>query len=541
MRLAALSALCAACASYRVLPPPPVTGELAQVPVRYEKTRFLFFTSAADDGVLDHVWSAGPSVLGTVARPQAGLFASADSGASWSFVPGAFDFHEVLASGPRLFARGATRVFRSADGGRSWAFTEVVRQGDWLDALAVAADGVVYASGRSSLYVSRDGGVSFLPMSLQLPPGTAWRARSIVPDPAHPHILYVSIRGEPQGDLLARFRALLDLSSEEALSALRLVDSQDRAPRQVAWGGAGLDGVYVTLDGGGLWKKTGLSFDAWIALHDGALYAMAAEPILQAAALVRRYPDLAGAADRQLKSGGVSPEVLREACRFPGREQLLAGPAAAALVYRSVEGGWVKEENLPLPVALALRDAAERGGRDQARALPPPHEYEDRRRQQQEQQQRGHLRAEAIQLQQGRYGGRGRQGPPSGPQVPMTPPPMRMISPDTLLAFVDPQRLLSRYGTLPLTIVSGDVASVPTEAYWNALVDALASQSKEEGEISLGPGRAAFNGAGFELLQGPAWTPLAAKLPPGYLRSMAATPGEVFVVRGDGRAWAIHR
>jgi len=60
--------------------------------------------------------------------------------------------------------------------------------------------------------------------------------------------------------------------------------------------------------------------DAWIALHDGALYAAAAEPILQAAALMRRYPDLAGAADRQMKGGGVTPAVLREAADSFGRQ-----------------------------------------------------------------------------------------------------------------------------------------------------------------------------------------------------------------------------
>jgi len=155
---------------------------------------------------------------------------------------------------------------------------------------------------------------------------------------------------------------VLDLSSDEAVAAFKLVDARDAPP---AFGPAG-DGVYVTADGGGLWKKNGLALDAWLAEREGTLYAVAAEPIVQAAALMRRNPDMAGAAELQFKGGRADAAVLRAALRYPGREALLAGPVAAALVWRSADGGttWSRLADPPLPIAVMLRSAAERGGED---------------------------------------------------------------------------------------------------------------------------------------------------------------------------------
>src|SRR4051812_39177325 len=124
---AAAFALACACASYRVLPPPPLSGDVAQIPVRYEKTKALFFTSSGDDGAIGRVFSdGGRVVLATVVRPERGLYASGDGGASWTFLSGGYDFREVLFQHEKIWARGATRVWRSADGGKSWASTEVV-------------------------------------------------------------------------------------------------------------------------------------------------------------------------------------------------------------------------------------------------------------------------------------------------------------------------------------------------------------------------------------------------------------------------------
>src|SRR5262249_4887373 len=208
------------------------------------------------------------------------------------------------------------------------------------------------------------------------PPGAVWRTRSIVPDPQHAHILYVSIRSEPKGELLTRFKALLDLSSDEAVSALKLVDEHPGSPRSFSWG-EGVDGVYVTqagrarrpLRGGAVLARAAGPGCAWRALGPGA-----AAPTLRGAALIRRYPALAGAADRQMKAGGVSPAVLREACPYPGRDRLLKGPLAAALAFQSADGGatWTKPDDLPLSPALALPSHVGHSGTQNSPPTPPP-------------------------------------------------------------------------------------------------------------------------------------------------------------------------
>ena len=534
-----------ACASYRVLPPAPLSGGTQPIPVRYEKSRLLFFKSQGDDGATARVFAKDNLVVATVERPDSGLFASNDEGATWTFASGPFDFREVIFAQGHLYARGSNRIWHSEDQGRSWASTALLKSDDRLDAMAMGADGALYTAGRSQLYVSRDFAQTWARVNVTLPPQPAWRVRSIVPDPLHPRILMVSLRTEPQVDLLTRFKALLDFSSDEAVSALKLADKHDKTPGAVAWGQAE-DGVYLTVDGGGLWKKTALSLDAWIALDDGALYAVAAEPILIAAALMRRNPDLAGAAERQFKGGRVSSDGLREALPYPGRDALLAGPVATALIYKSSDGGasWTRQEEVPLQTAIALRHAMERGGQDSAHAAPPPQKQPSLRERQQPQRapddhpvRPGEPPHDQVPpLAQGRYGG---LRPRSSQPTLTSGAPSRALAPDTLLAFVDPSRLLARFnGTAPLTGVANDVAWVPTQQGWDALVKALVTESESEGEISLGPAQAE---AAFELLRGQdgTWTASGTPLPKGPPRSIASGKDVVFVVRRDGRAWRI--
>src|SRR6185503_14454718 len=198
---------------------------------------------------------------------------------------------------------------------------------------------------------------------------------------------------EAPRDLLSRFVALLDYSSDEAVSALALADSRDDSPHTIAWDAARGDGVYTSLDGGASWKKTGLALDAAIASVDGALYAVAAAPILQAAALVRRYPDLAALAGRQMHADRADPAGLRAACRYPGRDALLAGPIATALIFRTTDGGatWARVHDPPLPLALALREAMERAQWEPSFYAPP-----QRQRPQQQQRPRGPQRGSAY-------------------------------------------------------------------------------------------------------------------------------------------------
>ena len=543
-----------ACASYRVLPPAPLGDGVQPIPVRYQKSRLAFFNSDGDDGAIARVFAQGRVAVATVAAPERGVLASGDAGRSWTFVGGPFDFREVLFAGGHLYARTATRVFHSEDQGRSWDGAAVVSSDDRLDALALGAGGLLYAAGRNQLYLSADGARTWKPLGPPLPPRPAWRARNIVPDLQRPQVLYVALRTEPEAELLPRFKALLDYSSDEALSALKLVDAHQQGA--VAWG-APADGVYVSQDGGARWKKTALAIDAWLAPHDGALYAAAAEPILMAAALARRHADLASAAELQMRGGGVSGPSLRAALPYPGRDALLAGPAADALAFRSSDGGasWERVEQPSLPVALALRAAVEKGGQDAAHAAPPP--APPSRQQQNRPVDNGvrPVRASGFRLQASgkeraadgglrpgdfaQYGGgrnTGARRPPSptGPQGPAT----RAPAPDTLLAFLDPQRLVARFnGGAPVTGVEGAVAWAPGQQAWDALVSALVAESETEHEISLGPAQAP--GAVFELLRAEAGSWTSGPLPAGSPQSIAAAEGAVLFVRRDGRAWRI--
>ena len=548
MRLCLILAL-AGCASYRVLPPPPLEGGVQAIPVRYQKSRFLLFKAEGDDGSIDRVFAQGNLAIATVAGPERGVLASGDAGRSWTFAGGPFDFREVLFVEGHLYARTATRIFHSEDAGRSWDGAAVVSSDDRLDAMALGAGGILYVAGRSRLYLSADGARTWTPLGLPLPAQPAWRARNIVPDLSRPQVVYLALRTEPQAELLPRFKALLDYSSDEALSALKLVDAHQQGA--VAFGPAA-DGVYVTQDGGARWKKTALSLDAWLAPHDGALYAAAAEPILMAAALARRHPDLAGAAELQMRGGGVSGPALREALPYPGQEVLLAGPAADALAFRSTDGGasWERVEHPPLPVALALRAAVEKGGQDSAHVAPPPappskqqnrppdngahpmHDLAGLRDPAESSTGGGHDLAQWSGG--GRNSGAHRPPSPSGPQGPGA----RSLAPETLLAFLDPQRLVARFnGGAPVSGVEGDAAWAPPRPSWEAMVSALVTESVTEHEISLGP--AQTPGAVFELLQekGGSWT--SGPLPAGSPRSIAVAQGAVLVVRGDGRAWRI--
>ena len=525
--------LLAACASYRVLPPPPLESGVQPIPLRYQKSRFLLFKSDGDDGVIARVFAHGSVALATVAGPERGVLASADAGRTWSFTAGPFDFREVLFAEGHLYARTASRIFHSEDQGRSWDGAAVVSSDDRLDAMALGPGGLLYAAGRSQLYLSADGARTWKPIGLPLPAQPPWRARNIVPDLLHPQVIYLALRTEPQAELLPRFKALLEYSSDEALSALKLVDAHQQGA--VAWGAAA-DGVYLTQDGGARWKKTALSLDVWLAPHDGALYAAAAEPILMAAALSRRHPDLASAAELQMRGGGVSGASLRAALPYPGRDALLKGPVADALAFRSTDGGasWERIEHPALPVALALRAAVEKGGQDTAHAAPPPAPPPRPQNLPPDNGVRPRQASGFSQYGGGRTSGARRPPSPSGPAGPAT----RAPAPETLLAFLDPQRLVARFnGGAPLTGVEGEVAWAPPQQSWEAMVSALVTESETEHEISLGP--AQTPGAVFELLQpqGESW--VSGPLPAGSPQSIAAAQGAVLFVRRDGRAWRI--
>jgi len=512
----------AACASYTMMPLPGAPGPM---PVRYERTRFGLFHSLEQDGALDRVFAAGSIVLAGVAEPRRGVFASSDGGATWAF-SATPPFDEVLFRPPRIFARSGARVLRSADGGRRWEAT--APGGDELETLAEGPGGTLWAGGRGHLFVSADGGETFRTFSPSLP-AKNWRARSIV---ATRDALFVSIHGDPAEprDPRQRFSALLEYTSDEAVSALTLIDAREGGARTVRWGTPG-DGVYVSRDGGASFAKTGLLLDAWIAEREDGLYAVAADPLLQAAGLIRRNPDLATAAERQMRGDRAVGSSLSAALPFPGREVILEGPIAGSPVFRSKDGGatWSRVADPPLPLLLALREVVER-----ASWQPPPTP-------QRQAQQRAAARP--LPPEGPRGGGRRGRGPQAGGRG-----ASETASPHTMLSFLDPARLLAHFNSgLQLSGVAGPVAYAPTRAYWDALVSAVSAESGAEGEISLGPGLPDFpSGAAFEVVRtqdgGATWQEVPAQPPPApkgtvaYPESVAATGGQAFfVLSGRGR------
>ena len=235
----------AACATYRALPlepPPPGPSALA---LRYEQTRFHLFTSARDDVQVEAIFASGATIVAAVSRPQDGVFVSTDAGAEWTFTPNDDRFRDVSFDGPIIVGLGARRIHCSNDGGRSWrAWGEIP-----VDAAAVAG-GAVYAAAAGHLYVSQDCAQSWKTLTPQIPAG--WRARSIAIDRQS---IYISVRTPREVPPLT---TLLDGTSEAAVAALAIADGRD--PK-----GSGLDGVWVTHDGGTLWQQSPLAVDAWLA------------------------------------------------------------------------------------------------------------------------------------------------------------------------------------------------------------------------------------------------------------------------------------
>jgi len=526
----------AACATYRALPlepPPPGPSALA---LRYEQTRFHLFTSARDDVQVEAIFASGATIVAAVSRPQDGVFVSTDAGAEWTFTPNDDRFRDVSFDGPIIVGLGARRIHCSNDGGRSWrAWGEIP-----VDAAAVAG-GAVYAAAAGHVYVSQDCAQSWKTLTPQIPAG--WRARSIAIDRQS---IYISVRTPREVPPLT---TLLDGTSEAAVAALAIADGRD--PK-----GSGLDGVWVTHDGGTLWQQSPLAVDAWLAALHGQIWAVAADPMIEGAALVRRAPQLAAALDGQLHGARVDAGALRSSFAFPGRDKLLR--AISAPVFRSTDEGatWARMNDAP----VELRASMER----QRAAHPTPERAPETR--QRPERGGGRPGGGSPAGGRGRRGGRG--SAPSALPGQQTPRDPRVVASEMFLILLDPLRLLARFNSgRRLTGFAGEgllYAYVPTPQFWESLVDAMAAASDAEGEIALGPGRpgpsSALEGA-FEVLSssdgGAHWSDLPL---PSFDRSLrergilpypvgiAAAPPQTFVLfaaidRGgnawrDARRWA---
>ena len=521
----------AACATYRALPldpPPPGPSALT---LRYEQQRFHLFTSTRSDAQIEAVFGSDTTIATVVSQPHDGVFVSTDGGGDWTFAQTEDRFRDVTFDSPIIVGLGAAHIHFSRDGGKSWHTSSEMA----VEALAVAG-GAIYAAAAGHLYLSQDCAQSWKTLTPQIPPG--WRARSIAVDRQS---IYLSVRATRETPPLT---TLLDGTSDAAVAALSFVDGRDSRR-------GGPDAVWVTHDGGTLWQRSSLALDAWLAVVDGGIWAVAADPMIEGAALVRRSPQLAAALDGQLRGARIDASALRASFGFPGRDKLLRAIAAPA--FRSTDEGmtWARIDDAP----VAVRAAVER-----QRAAHPTVERapETPRR-----SDRGGGRAGGGGPPggggRGRRGGRG-SGPSAQPVQPAQPQP-RAVPSEMFLTLLDPLRLLARFNSgRRLTGIAGDkllYAYAPTQQFWDSLVDAMANESDAEGEIALGSGRpgpgSALDGA-FELLSstdgGAHWSELPL---PQFDRSLrersilpypvdiAAAPPQAFVlfaaIDRSGNAW----
>jgi len=521
------------CASYRVLPSPaPATG-LSPLPIRYQATRLWVFRSVKEDGAVERVFvdpHDSMRVVVTLLRPEAAAYASSDGGASWARasipldVPDGDDptqaalvrprlLAEVLfdaRDGRRAWARASGRVFRTEDCGLTWAATPLLG----IVALAQGVDGLLWAAGEGGLHVSDDGGRSWAHRPVHLPgtgADTRFRVRSLVLDQRGGRIL-LGVRDARSDSGPVPIATVLDGTSDAAQAALALVDATDAPPRALTAFGQGVTGVIETRDGGASWRRAGLAFDTWLASEDGALYAVAADPMIEAAFLVRAHPELATALAQQLHGLHVDAASLRPAFLFPGRDRLLAGPLAAAPVFRSGDGGatWVRVLSLEPALAASLRTAVDAQISAWEESSPPARGGERPA----EHGAGASANPTGPGRHGGRGGGRGRRG--AAPEAIRTAP--RAPSADALQAYLDPLRLLARFNSgLALTGMARAGAEfyawAPTATHWDRLAGAALSASDAEGEISLGPAATPAGSGAFTLLRstdgGASWAEVA--------------------------------
>jgi len=552
-------ALCS-CASYRVLPSPAAATGLSPLPVRYEETRLGLFRSVKDDGAFERVFvdpRSAAHLVATLVRPEAAAYASSDGGASWTRASIPFDvpdaderataalsqtrlLAEVLfdsRDGRGAWARARGRVFRTEDGGRSWTATPLTG----IVALA-QADGLLWAAGEGALHVSDDGGRSWAHRPVRIP-GAAEdvrvRVRSMVLDARGGRIL-LDVRDARSDTGSAGLATVLDGTSEAAQAALALVDATGAPPSALTAFGQGVTGVIETRDGGASWRRTGLELDAWLASADGALYAVAADPMIEAAFLVRAHPELAAALVQQVHGLRVDAASLRPALVFPGTDRLLAGPVGAAPIFRSTDGGatWARVLSLEPSLAAALRTGVE--AQIAAWEESPP---------QARGSQRPPERAPGAgagptgpRMRGGSSGRRGRRG--AAPEAMRTSP--RAPPAEAMLAYLDPLRLLARFNSgLALTGIARAGAELyawaPTETHWERLADAALGACDAEGEISLGPGVTPAGPGAFTLLRstdgGTTWAEVEQAPDPfdaaGQLRAQRIAPYPAWLAAGE--------
>ena len=439
------------------------------------------------------VFAAGGSLLCEAIRPEPGLWASRDGGRNWTMQPMPA-LIEIVSVGQRLYGRELRTVWRSDNGGASWS--RALGGGAEIESLAVSSDGQLLAAAGGRIY-SASNGRALRPLSIQGAGAAQFRSVAAV----RQNIL-ASVRGPEGKDLLNAVREMAGGHASEAGAAL---DSKTA----ISFGGAA---IYLSHDGGAFWKKTSLGLDAWLVEHGGAIYAIAADPLIEAAALIRKNPDLARALDRQLHDQRVDADDVRTALPWPGRDELLKG--WFPLVFRTTDAGETWERvTSGIPYAVRVDVFRQQANYPPERFIP--------------------VQSAPVLSQPGR---RGREEPrPAPAQV------APRVTAETLLTFLDPLRLLTLQNHAPLMGFAGEGkdlwAFVPTQEQWLTLTAAVVAGTSAEGEIWTGtvrPTRAApvtllrstDGGQTFAEVPG---------LPNAMPTSMAAGPGAAFfTLRGMG-------
>jgi photosystem II stability/assembly factor-like uncharacterized protein len=491
-----IATLAAGC-SYRVMPGTAHQGS-GLLSLRYEK-EWLFFHSQ-EDIQPDHIFAGQGAILLQVGKPEQGFLASRDAGLSWTFSQLPDSIREVVSAGSFLYARGARNLWRSADAGATW--TLALTGGAEIASVFASSEGLVYAGAAGRVYVAGDRGRGLRGLVIQGTDG-AVRVRSVA---AVGRTLLTSVRAPATRELFPAVRSLLEGHTSDTDAALD-------AKQALSFSGAM---IYVSHDGGALWKKSPLGLDAWLVELAGTLYAVAADPLLEAAALARANPGLARALNQQLHDQRVDADDIRTSLPWPGRDALLKGPVP--LAFRSTDGGenWTRIQEIPVAVHAEV-------ARQQA-AFP----YE----------QWSPVQAPLLPRQpQQRRGGQQQQAPPRAP--PVAP----HVTDEVMLSFLDPLRLLTRQNHAPIIgfARAGDEvwAYLPTRAEWLALSAAVVAGTAAEGEIWQGivappPGspvellRSTDGGQTFAAIPG---------LPTAWPTSIAVVPGAAYLtLRGQGAA-----